>query len=113
MATASQVRLTSGVSLHLQRSRAVRVGVVGRVAELAVIERFVAAIRAGAGTLVLEGDAGIGKTALVEAAGRLAQVRGLRVLACVGGSARAWAALAELLAGIEPQQLETLPGPQR
>jgi DNA-binding CsgD family transcriptional regulator len=122
-------------------------GIHGRVQELAAIERFVAGIRGGAGALesgpgaaapcgsgapspapgalsfvpgalLIEGEAGIGKTTLVEAAVRAARARGLRVLECGGsgggddGSARPWAALGELLAGIDAAQRAALPAPQ-
>jgi DNA-binding CsgD family transcriptional regulator len=113
MSATSHGRRTSGVFLYLQRSPAVRGRIAGRAEEVAGIERFVAAIRDGAGALVLEGEPGIGKTALVAAAARAARSRGLRVLACTGGSARPWAALAELLAELDGPQLEALPAPQR
>ena len=55
-------------------------GVVGRDAELAVLRGFLAGIPEGAVALMLEGDAGAGKTTLWEAGVAEAGRRGLRVL---------------------------------
>jgi DNA replication protein DnaC len=56
-------------------------GVVGRDSELASLRDFVSSIPAGAAVLVLEGDAGVGKTTLWEAGLEEAVDRGFRVLA--------------------------------
>jgi tetratricopeptide (TPR) repeat protein len=55
--------------------------VIGRAAELGVIREVVEAARAGTGTtLVISGEAGIGKTALAEAAVAEAGTRGMRAV---------------------------------
>src|SRR5258705_13849683 len=56
-------------------------GTVGREAELDVLRDFVASIAVGASALVLEGEAGVGKTTLWEAGTAEAEARGFRVLA--------------------------------
>ena len=56
-------------------------GVVGRDAELASLHSFASSIPAGACALVLEGDAGVGKTTLWEVGVEEAGDRGFRVLA--------------------------------
>ena len=56
-------------------------GVVGRDAELAALHGFLASIPAGTVALVLEGDAGVGKTTLWEAGVEEAGGKGFRVLA--------------------------------
>lgn len=54
--------------------------VVGREAELASIRDFLAGVSAGATALVLEGEAGMGKTTLWAAGVAEAEALGLRVL---------------------------------
>ena len=56
------------------------VEIIGRRDELLALESFLAAAPAGGQALLLEGDAGIGKTVLWEEALRLAGERGFRVL---------------------------------
>ena len=87
--------------------------IVGRAAERAQIERLIAGAVAGrSGSLVLRGDAGIGKSALlddaVESAGGMTILRvdGLQPVANVP-----FAALGELL-GPHMGLLDALPGPQ-
>ena len=78
--------------------------VLGRGVELAAIDRFVATVALGPAGLVLEGEAGIGKTTLWGLACAAARERGLRVLACRGAAAEArmsYAALSELLADVD------------
>ena len=61
-------------------------GLVERRHELARIAQLVQAIASGAsGLLVIEGPAGIGKTALIEAARQLASSRGVRSLTARAG----------------------------
>lgn len=57
---------------------------VGRASEIAVVESLLAGLADGGGSLLVLGDPGIGKSALVEAAARRAADAGMRVLACAG-----------------------------
>jgi predicted ATP-dependent serine protease len=61
---------------------------VGRASEIPVVESLLAGIADGGGSLLVLGDPGIGKSALVEAASRRAADAGIRVLACAGCRAR-------------------------
>nr|WSX75317.1 AAA family ATPase [Streptomyces sp. NBC_00899] len=61
----------------------------GRQAEQARLAQFVGAVGRGAGALVLHGEAGIGKSALLESAVRQARTSGLTVLAAHGIPAEA------------------------
>jgi hypothetical protein len=90
--------------------------VVGREAELALVMDFVAAAERGPQALVLDGEAGIGKTTLFETALAEGRRRGFGVFSCrpVGAeTAFSFAALAELLAPSLPDGLAPLPLPQR
>jgi DNA-binding CsgD family transcriptional regulator len=88
--------------------------VVGRDDELAKISRFLddRALRA----LVIEGEAGIGKTTLWQAAVERARERGYRVLAygAIGAEAQlSLSALADLLAGVPREATGALPKVQQ
>ncbi|HEX3832754.1 MAG TPA: AAA family ATPase [Solirubrobacteraceae bacterium] len=86
----------------------------GRRDECAVLDRLLDGARAGrSGSLVLEGEAGVGKTALLEHA--IASASDLRVLRAVGVESEmelAFAALHQLCAPVL-DRLERLPAPQR
>jgi hypothetical protein len=86
----------------------------GRREECAVLDRLLADARAGhSGVLVLEGEAGVGKTALLDYA--IASASDLRVLRAVGVESEmelAFAALHQLCAPLL-DRLERLPVPQR
>src|SRR4051812_34551258 len=56
------------------------VEIIGRREELLAFDGFFEALPAGGQTLLLEGDAGIGKTALWQEGNRLAREHGFRVL---------------------------------
>jgi DNA-binding CsgD family transcriptional regulator len=91
------------------------VGVIGRAAELRALAAFAREIEDGSAVLVLEGDAGVGKTTLWRAALDSAGERGWRVLAARPASAEASLALAglgDLLADALDDVLEVLPSPQ-
>ena len=86
---------------------------MGRVAELEAIERWLDGTRPSA--LLIEGDAGIGKTTLWRAGVERARARGALVLACAPSFAESeigLAALGDLLSGHE-SAIEALPPPQR
>ena len=89
---------------------------IARAGELSAIERFVAASADRAAVLVLEGEPGIGKTTLWEAAIDAARSRGLRILATRASDADAqlsFAGLTDLLENVAEGSFATLPAPQR
>jgi hypothetical protein len=91
------------------------VAVVGREHELAVIRSFVAE-RRGPAALVLQGDAGIGKTTLWDAGVAAGSSAGYRVLRCRPAVAEAqlpFAAVADLLEDVLHDALPALPSPGR
>src|SRR4051812_16369934 len=89
---------------------------IGREAELDSIGAFLDGLRADPEALVLEGEAGAGKTALWVAGLGLGGERGLRVLEARPAEAEAkpgFAALGAMLGGGLDEVLPSLPGPQR
>jgi len=88
---------------------------VGRASEIAVVESLLAGIAAGGGSLLVLGDPGIGKSALVEAASRRAADGGMRVLACAGVPSEAQFSFAGLHQLLRPVLAEAdgLPRGQR
>ncbi|MCC6832822.1 MAG: AAA family ATPase [Thermoleophilia bacterium] len=87
-----------------------------RQAELAAAARLLDDLTDGACALLLEGDPGIGKTALIETVGAEAVARGIRTLSCRPSERELQlphAALIELLADVEDDALSVLPAPQR
>lgn len=89
---------------------------VGRASELATLPQFLDAVAHGPAGLVLQGDAGIGKTALWAAGVGLAAERDYRVLSCRPAEAETslpFAALGDLLDEVPRGALEALPRPQR
>src|SRR5262245_19929121 len=88
---------------------------VGRDRELALIAGFADRLDGGAAALVLEGDAGIGKTGLWRAAVAAARERDCTVLEARPAEAErelAFAGLADLL-GDAADEIAELPEPQR
>ncbi len=88
---------------------------IGRDEELLDVERFLVAVPDGARALLIEGEAGAGKTALWEAALGLAAEAGARVITARPTETEtsfAHAALGDLL-GAHAEVLEDLPHPQR
>src|ERR1700716_473070 len=87
---------------------------VGREEELAELASFLDGDLPAA--LVLEGEAGIGKTTVWREGLRLAEERGLRVLATSGAPGEtqmAFAGFADLLEPVVEEVLPVLPAPQR
>src|SRR5512144_158744 len=90
--------------------------VVGLAAELGAAADFLDRLDEGPLAIVIEGDAGIGKTTLWRAIATMAADRGARVLASrpSGSEAQlAFAGLADLLDGVTADNLAALPPPQR
>lgn len=90
--------------------------VIGREAELGAIDEFLDLVDTGPGALVLEGEAGIGKSTLMDEGLAAAQARSYRIVACrpIRAEAQlAYTSLGDLLADVEEEELAALPGPQR
>src|SRR3954464_1011237 len=90
--------------------------VVRRSTELRAVADFLLSAERRPSGLVIEGEAGIGKTTVWLSALKEARDRGFQVLCArvgQGDSALCYAALADLLAGVEPGVLESLPEIQR
>ena len=90
--------------------------VVGREEELASLAAFVDEVEGRPMALVLEGEAGVGKTTLWRAALRMAQESDQRVLSASGAAVEtqmAFAGLADLLEPALDDVLPALPSPQR
>jgi len=88
----------------------------GRAAEVASIGQFLAAVPTGSSTFLIEGEAGIGKTSLWQAAVDLAGGLGYKVLVsrCVAAEAKlSFTALSDLMENVPPDVLVDLPEPQR
>ena len=89
---------------------------IGRDLERAAVERLLDASSARLAALVLEGEAGIGKTTVWRDAVRLADERGYLTLTCHPAQAEtalAFASLADLLQPIDDRAIAALPAPQR
>ncbi len=90
--------------------------IVGRDAELASLHDFVASVSDGAAALVLEGEAGVGKTTLWEAGAGEAEDRGLRVLRAQPAeseTALSFSGIGDLLDPVLDEVLAPLPAAQR
>jgi len=89
---------------------------LGREPELEAVDGFLTAAAGGPCTLVIEGDAGIGKTSIWREALRRADALGLQVYSCRPASAEAklsFSALSDLLELVSDDALARLPKPQR
>jgi hypothetical protein len=89
--------------------------VVGRERELAAVGAFLTAVPDGPRALVLEGEAGIGKTTVWLAAVRAADDRGFRVLQArptESESKFSYAALADIVGVAFDEVRAALPDPQ-
>ena len=91
-------------------------GMIGRDAELAAVDEFLAGVSTGLGVLLLDGEAGVGKTTLWNAAVAAATRRGFRVLSCRPAATEAklsFGGLDDLLDGVVEEVSDSLPEPQR
>jgi DNA-binding CsgD family transcriptional regulator len=91
-------------------------GIVGREAELEAVERFLGVVRERAAGLVIEGEAGIGKTTVWLEAVRLAEALGFRVLRARPSESEAklsYAALTDLIGAAFDETRSELPSPQQ
>ncbi|HET7666590.1 MAG TPA: AAA family ATPase [Mycobacterium sp.] len=87
-----------------------------RPAEEQALDEFLAAAATAPAALLIDGEAGIGKTTVWLAGLNQARNRGFRVLsarAVAAQSVLAYASLADLLTGVDPDTWADLPGPQR
>jgi hypothetical protein len=102
------VRVTHPVRVHAH--------VLHRPAESRAVEDFLAAAAVEPMALVVEGEAGIGKTTVWLAAVEAARGRGTAVMSARPSAAEvtfAHASIADLLRGVAPARLSALPPPQR
>ncbi|UVO12182.1 AAA family ATPase [Mycobacterium sp. SVM_VP21] len=91
-------------------------GLVARSAESAAVRDFLARALSEPAILVVEGEAGIGKSTILSDATQAASARGFRVLSASGAPAEvsyAYAAVADLLAFVDGPVLAELPEAQR
>jgi DNA-binding CsgD family transcriptional regulator len=99
-----------------QRGDSATSQIVGRDEPLALLEGFIDGLATGPGSLVIEGEAGIGKTTVWQAAVDAAVRRGYRVLVSRPAEAEtglAYSGLADLLAHADDSAVDDLPEPQR
>ncbi len=90
--------------------------VIGREEELGAVEWLIGDLEAGPAALLLEGEAGIGKTTVWGAGVEAAREAGLRVLACRGVGSEVklgYASLTDLLGEVGDGPIAELPAPQR
>ncbi|MEU3648414.1 AAA family ATPase [Lentzea sp. NPDC034063] len=100
---------------HFACTGAGSVPLVGRKRELARCEELIAEIGPGGQVVLLEGDAGIGKTTLVGAVARIAAEHGFRGLHCDGVQSETTSGFAALHELLQPLlgRLPALPAGQR
>jgi DNA-binding CsgD family transcriptional regulator len=90
-------------------------GLLGREAELGSVDFFIEQAEEEWSALILEGEAGIGKTTLWREAIRRSTARGFAVLSCRPAEAEvklSFAALSDLLDPVSDEVFERLPDPQ-
>ena len=90
-------------------------GLVGRANETLALQRLLEDVRARGRAMIICGEAGVGKSALLAEAGRVGAAAGMRVLAATGIAAEARVAFAALHTLLSPllDKADLLPGPQR
>ena len=97
-------------------AKVAQTALIGRDAELARVEEFLGAIGSGPVALLLEGEIGIGKTALWNQGLASSAEHGFRILRCRPVECEtqlAYAALGDLLADVPESAMADLPVPQR
>jgi len=90
--------------------------IIGRRDELVAVDAMLEQAEGGFAALVLEGEPGIGKTALWEAGRAAAEERGFRTLSSRPARSDAQLSLGvfgDLFSPVSPELLSRLPGPQR
>ncbi|MGH2694263.1 MAG: helix-turn-helix transcriptional regulator [Actinomycetota bacterium] len=90
-------------------------GLIGRDAETELLARFLDALEEGPAVLLLEGEAGIGKSTLWTKAVDMALQRSYRVLSCRSAESErklAFGGLGDLLDDVSSAAFDTLPAPQ-
>ena len=90
--------------------------IIGRRDELVAVDATLEHAASGFAALVLEGEPGIGKTALWEAGRAAAEERGFRILSSRPARSDAQLSLGvfgDLFSPVSPELLSRLPGPQR
>jgi predicted ATPase len=101
----------SGMTAELGHS-----GVVGRESELGSIAGFLGSITNGPSALVIQGEAGIGKSTLWNEAVAAARRRSYSIMSCVPAFTEAglpYLGLGDLFAEVPDHVLADLPAPQR
>ena len=94
----------------------VPLGLSSRPLEARAVTEFLGSVSTGPSALVVEGEPGIGKTTMWSAASEQARECGFQVLvarAAPAESVMAYAALADLLGGVDAGAFADLPSPQR
>ncbi|MBI3750633.1 MAG: ATP-binding protein, partial [Chloroflexi bacterium] len=92
------------------------IGVIGRTAELDAVEQLLARVPDGLASLLIEGDAGIGKTSVWRVALDRARAAGTRVLRAAPAESErtlTLGGLTDLLADVSADELAGLPAVQR
>jgi DNA-binding CsgD family transcriptional regulator len=95
---------------------AIRPEIIGRADELAAVHRLFARGTTACAGLVFEGDAGIGKTTIVDAAIAAAAAMGFRVLRARPAESErnlTLATLTDIFGSVDASELSALPSPQR
>ena len=105
-----------GVSGPLSGPSPIAPDVIGRAAELEAVERFLEDGRSGLASLIVDGEAGIGKTSIWRAAVERARADGVRVLRSAPAESErglALGGLTDLFAEVSDADLAVLPAVQR
>ncbi len=112
--TVEPERVETEIASTLSRSSSQEY-LVGRESEIEQLDWLIGRVRAGSGTLMINGEAGIGKSALLERARDRATELGARALVAVGVESEAELAFAGMHQLLQPiiGTVELLPSPQR